>query len=138
MMAAEKLNTLGAEGWELIAIDHTGPTTRMYVFRRPGTGAPKADSKTTTDPAPEKKVELRNEIKMYALKNANAIELTQLIDEVLRVSKAPTMRVVAEPRTNQIIVNGPIEIHAQIIALLDRLDLPGENENPKGFKKKKN
>jgi len=135
-MTEGKLNSLGAEGWELAAIDVPPVGGRTYIFRRPGVGAPKADTKPAVEPGVEKKAEQRSEIRVYALKNANAIELTRLIDEVLRVSKSPVTRVVADPQTNLIVVNGPMEIHSQIIGLIDRLDIPSDHERPKVLKKK--
>src|SRR5262245_37384653 len=66
------LNRLGAEGWELVAIDsHSGAKPArdsMYVFRRPATGKPAADTKQAVDSGPKTKEEPRSELRIYQLK----------------------------------------------------------------------
>jgi len=59
------------------------------------------------------------------------------MEELLRINKL-RLRVLAEPRTNQVIVNGTKEAQEQIEALISRLDMPADNEPaPKEFLKKK-
>jgi hypothetical protein len=45
MPVPEALRILGAEGWELVAIDHPaaagGPSGHYYVFKRMGEGSPR-------------------------------------------------------------------------------------------------
>ncbi len=133
------LNKLGAEDWELITVDRQSPHSSMLFFRRPATGKPAPDVKPDLEPAPKgkEKVEDVLEFRIYALKNANAVDMAHLMEELLRINKL-RLRVLAEPRTNQVIVNGTKEAQEQIEALISRLDMPADNEPaPKEFLKKK-
>jgi hypothetical protein len=139
------LNKLGADGWELVAIEPSAPSrTGVYYFRRPNTGPPKAESKqgkgkggsasslaagTSALAAEGWNMDLR----IYPLKNASAAELADLLLDVLSVNKFP-LRIAVDRRSNQLIVNGPMIAHEKIGALLNRLDMPGDNE-PKREKK---
>jgi Bacterial type II/III secretion system short domain len=133
------LNDLAAEGWELVAIDPgaggKAAKASVYVFRRPATAKPKADVKPAPQPAPKEKAESKLELRIYPLKHGNAVDLAHLIENVLQPNNLP-MRVVADPRTNQVLVNGSAAAQEAVQALLDRLDRPARNE-PAAFDKKK-
>jgi type II secretory pathway component GspD/PulD (secretin) len=67
------------------------------------------------------------DLRTYPLKNASAAELADLLLDVLSVNKFP-LRIAVDRRSNQLIVNGPMVAHEKIGALLNRLDMPGDNE----------
>lgn len=160
------LDKLGAEGWELVAIE---PTQRLgsastMIFRRPvaknmvadpkpnqggpgprgvkpgGFGPAVGPNEKAPEPAPKKAAAPKTELRVYSLKYANAVDLAGLIEAVLAPTD-PRMRIAAEPRTNQIVVNGTGDAHDNVQALLSRLDVsaptPGDIAIPGGTKKKK-
>lgn len=119
----ETLNNLGSAGWELTGVEPAdkGRPSR-YIFRRPLAGNPKIDA--ATDPAPKEKADVKLELRTYVMKHASAVEIAGILSDVLRVSKTDPLRIVAEPRTNQLIVNGSMPMHAEIMALVEKLDAP--------------
>jgi hypothetical protein len=139
-----ELNKLGDDGWELVAIQSSEMSRgiqSVYVFKRLATSKAKADDKGA--PPPDKgKESAKLELRTYVLKHASASDMAQLLDDVLRINKY-VMRIAADSRTNQIIVNATTDAHEDIGLLLQRLDLPGDNVRPGiggpppgGFKKK--
>ena len=141
------------QGWELVAIEPAdrprGVITATYVFKRPATGKPKGEDKPDAKPAPKATDGPKTELRLYQLKNANAADMVALIDEVLSINRG-AMRVTADRRTNQVIVNAPSETQFDIEALLQRLDVAGAEKerpgeagpaggigSPPGFSKKK-
>lgn len=123
----EGLNKLGNEGWELVAIESSsqkaGNPPSNYIFRRPTTKA-LIEPKPAVEPKLKEKPEARSEVRIYLLKHADPQEAAALLNDVLRVSRQDPMRIAADSRTNQIIVNGPVPAHVEIEALLQRLDVP--------------
>lgn len=121
-----KLNKLGADGWELVAIDQSqakeGPTT--MVLRRPLAEKQKPAAKRAPEPGPNKP-EPMLELRTYALKHASATDLVGVVKDVLEPNQFH-MRIVAEQRTNQLIVNGPMEAQLAVQTLLNQLDVPTE------------
>ncbi len=77
------------------------------------------------DPEPAPKLELR----IYPLKHADAAVLAVLIADVLQPNNL-RMRVVADPRTKQLLVNGPADAQEAVQILVNRLDVPAANEAP--------
>lgn len=129
------LNALGGDAWELITVEPASTSrTGTFIFRRPVAGQTKAEKKPALEKTPTEKAEPQMELRMYTIKFADARELSQLINEVLRNPNRP-MRIVAEPRTNQLVVNTTMESHTEILKLLDRLDTPSDNEKPKTKRK---
>jgi hypothetical protein len=120
------LNQLGADGWELVAVESPGPkgTYAKYIFRRPAGTRPKGEPKPGGAPGPKEKPEARLELRMYQLKNAIAQDVSALLSDVLRASARDPMRVAADPRTNQVVVNATAQLHGEIEALVQRLDVP--------------
>ncbi|MBI3821332.1 MAG: hypothetical protein HY289_01485 [Planctomycetes bacterium] len=116
------LNKLGADFWELVALETGTNKVTAYIFRRPAAEKPKADGKPAADPAPKEKAADRLETRVYALKHTSAPELVPLLDEVLRAKKNNIV-IAADPRSNQLVVNGSPRAHADIEALLQRLDV---------------
>ena len=72
---------------------------------------------------PKKKAEATLELRIYPLKHASATDLVILVENALEPNHF-TMRVVAEQRTNQLIVNGPADAHAAVQTILNQLDVP--------------
>jgi hypothetical protein len=114
------LNKLGADGWELSAIEpytHMGPgmsQPAQYVFKRPAVRA--------AAPAAKKAEALQ----LVRLKYANAAELAKTLNAVLRKGEAGT--VVVDERTNSIILQMAEEKLREVMTLLVELD---SEETPK-------
>jgi Bacterial type II/III secretion system short domain len=123
------LNALGADGWELVAVEPLKINSR-YIFRRPLTSQPKPAAKPAPEPAPKEKEETKLEFRVYPLQNAKAVDMAGLLSDVLQIFKYP-LRVVADPATNQLLVAGPIDAHVAVRALLECLDRPGVNDAPR-------
>jgi hypothetical protein len=127
------LNALGADAWELIAMESSSTSRQgMFIFRRPLAGQPKPEMKPAPEKALKEKAEPQLELRLYPLKFADVHELSQLINSVLRDRP---IRLAAEPRTNQLIVNATMESHGQIQMLLERLDIPMDTDKAKPSKK---
>jgi hypothetical protein len=124
------LNKLGDEGWELTAVepgDRSRGVSASYIFRRPATRKAKADERPAAPPAPKEKEAAKLELRVYALKHGSAADMAKILDDVLAINKY-AMRIAAEPRSNQVIVNATKEAHGDIEALLQRLDVPAAGE----------
>jgi uncharacterized protein (TIGR03067 family) len=69
------------------------------------------------------------DFKIFPLKNASAIALAKVLDELLNGDAgAKRIRVVADPVTNQLLVRGREDDVVTIAKLLQQLDVPAENE----------
>jgi hypothetical protein len=104
----------------------------VYVFRRQLTGQPKAETKPKggADSGPKAK-EARLELRVYALKHANAVDMSNLVTEALQLN-AFKMTVVPSSRTNQLVVNATMDAHLEIQALLNQLDVEGKDQPAAG------
>jgi len=81
-------------------------------------------SKASADVAIEKDAEARATIEVVPLKYASADQIAMELRSVLEGLKSRrSMRVVADSRTNSIIVTGPREDLAQVLALIEKLDV---------------
>jgi hypothetical protein len=133
------LNELGAEGWELIGIE-TGAksSSYSYIFRRPGTNKPRSDAKRAAEPAPKEKADASIEFRIYRLKHASAINVGRVIEELMRTGRQDSLRVVADPQTNQLLMKGPVQMHLDVEAILKCLDVPSDDASPPpgAFKKR--
>lgn len=132
------LNKLGAEGWDLVAINPGPPNQQgmaMFIFRRPS-GAVKIEPKAIADPAPKAMAEPKLDLRIYLLKNANASDIANIVGDVVRAGKQ-TVRIVPDPRTNQVIVFAPTDMHDMIEALIQRIDIDILPPNPPKAGKKK-
>jgi hypothetical protein len=129
------LSKVGADGWELVAIN-PGPPNQpgmaQFIFRRPIGG----DKKAAPMPAP-KAVDAQEVlvVNIYRLKNAKAVEVARLVEEVMQLNEQ-RMRIVPDPRTNQIVVNTTTAAHQIIEDVLARLDVPADLLPPDAVKKK--
>ena len=112
------LNKLGDDGWELIAVEPRGRPegwgtagrTVLY-FKRPAGRASASAPPGAAD------------FKVFALKNAEAAAAAKAIDKMLGGAGAG-VRLVADDRTNQLLVRGSAEDLITIAAILERLDVP--------------
>jgi type II/III secretion system protein len=134
------MNKLGNDGWELIAVEpgQAAAQVAKYIFRRPLTGQAKAkaDKKPAVQLEPKEKAEPRLEVRMYILKHASAQDAAALITDVLRTNRAEPMRIAADARTNQVVVNASQPMQTEIAEILQRLDLPDATELAPGGNKK--
>jgi hypothetical protein len=78
---------------------------------KPGTDAPKA-----------------NDFHILALKYARAADVARLLQEMYATKGEPTLRVTAEPITNQVLVSAPAAQLAEIRAILAKIDVAADNE----------
>lgn len=135
---ATGLNKLGSEGWELAGIESSNDKGRssLYIFRRPYTGPAKADAtKPAPESAPKEKADAKLEVRMFVLKNANAQEVAALVMDIFRTNRSDPIRVAADPRTNQVIINATPEMQNEIAAIIQRLDTADAAAQPGGKKK---
>lgn len=64
------------------------------------------------------------ELRVYALKNAEAREANMLLQNLVQRGNAQ-VQIVADQRTNTLIVSGPAAIHERIANLVRTIDVPG-------------
>jgi hypothetical protein len=131
------LNRLGAEGWELAAIEP--PLT--YLFKRPVAtppaanrgqrgGGPAADRRpAAAAPAPA-----APELRVFQLKHASARDLATTLAKLFPDGgpRGPA-RFVSDSRTNSVLAFGPTVELEMAEAVLSRLDTPDEKK-PAGGK----
>jgi hypothetical protein len=124
------LNALGAEGWELVSIDSSAKPTsgNRYIFRRPGAAKPRTDTKPAVAPASTEKADAKIDFRVYRMRHANAVEVARMLDELMRTGRSDSLRVVADPHTNSLLLKGPAQAQFDVEAILQHLDLPGEAE----------
>jgi hypothetical protein len=109
------LNKLGADGWELSAIEpytSMGPGVSQpaqYVFKRPAKAA-----------APAAKKGAAEEVQLIRLKYANAAEVAKTLSAVFRKGEGAT--VVADERTNALILQAAEEKLREMRTLIAELD----------------
>ena len=108
-----------------------------YIFRRPGTGKPRGNAKPAVEPAPKEKADASIEFRIYRLKHASAINVGRMIEELIRTGRQDSLRVVADPHTNQLLMKGPVQMHLDVEAILNRLDVPSDDASPPGAFKKR-
>jgi len=121
---AAGLNKLGDEGWELVAVEsHALPgggaaysVLATFYFKRP-TARPEA---RVESPPPS-----QEEIKAFRLKHANAGAVKKALQELFGAD-GKRMRLVADERTNQVIVQASTEDLFKIAAILQILDVAAE------------
>jgi hypothetical protein len=110
------LNKLGADGWELSAIEpytSMGPGVSQpaqYVFKRPAARAA----------APAAKKGAAEEVQLIRLKYANAAEVAKTLSAVFRKGEGAT--VVADERTNALILQAAEEKLREMRTLIAELD----------------
>jgi hypothetical protein len=121
---AAGLNKLGEESWELVAVEASSPPENLpgrpagkttpvtYYFKRQA---------TTRAEAPPPAV---GDFKSFALKSANSVQAIKVIQELLGTD-GKRVRLVADERTNQILVQAPPDDLARIEKILFLLDGPG-------------
>jgi type II secretory pathway component GspD/PulD (secretin) len=105
------LNALGDDSWELIAVEPGGRSAResSFYFKRPvQAAAPSPDSA---------------EFLAIQLKYADAAEAAKALDKVFD-GGAGRIRVVADPRANQLLIKASAIDWAAIRVILQRLDVP--------------
>ena len=125
---AAGLNKLGDEGWELVAVtgvvaagfDRAAPRApEYYLKRRKGSSAREESAAAPADDA---------QVRLVRLKHAEARALAAMLEEVFAGSGGmPTL--VADPRTNLLIIRGSPKEVAQVEELADRLDIPGPEKS---------
>jgi type II secretory pathway component GspD/PulD (secretin) len=137
------LNKLGAEGWELIAIE----SPLAYLFKRPAAlsaasnrgqrgGGPAANRGQRWpagrgSDAPAAPAVAALEIKVFRLKFAPALEAEKVLSKVLLVGGGGEgLRLASDPRTNSVVAHGPAARLQEVEALLMRLDTPDERKPP--------
>jgi hypothetical protein len=114
---AAGLNKLGDDGWELVAVVPEGRPERRagqatFYFKRPARQAEAAQPGA-------------GEFKVIRLKNLSAVQTAKILQELLGAD-GKRCRIVAEPVTNQILVNAtPIDL-ITIAKILDLLDVPAD------------
>lgn len=140
------LNQVGAEGWELVGID-AGPVAKSsaahsYIFRRPGMFKQRGEAKPAAEQAPKQKAEERLEFRVHRMKHAEANDVARVISDLMITGSKNSLRVVADPTTNQLLLKGPTQLLVEVEALLQRLDVPRDAGPPpppgpgkKGFKR---
>jgi general secretion pathway protein D len=69
---------------------------------------------------------VKPDVRIFALKNAPAAEMAATFKAVFG-STDKTLRIVADERTNSLIVYGPADVLTTMEAVLGRLDVPAEN-----------
>lgn len=124
---AEKLQKLGAAGWELAAIDpgRDKQSASAYIFRRP-----LADKQKLAPEQEPKKAAAQLQMRTYTVNSvANTGELAKIIEHILEPNRYE-MRVVGIGN-NLLIVNGPAEAHEAVQALLRRIEEIVERANDK-------
>jgi hypothetical protein len=111
------LNKLGAEGWELVAVDPTAKGAGRYLFKRPGGRA--AGERAEGKP-PSAAAEVPTPIQIVRLKNARAADTAKLLMAVF--GKAAGLQVIADDRTNSLLVGGSLDQQAELLKLVVELD----------------
>jgi hypothetical protein len=102
----EGLNSLGAEGWEVITADPGGRGTEpVYLLKRP---------------ARAKANERLLETKIVNLRFARAAEMAKVITAVYQ--RAGVLRVVADERTNSVVLSADEECMKEVMAVIAELD----------------
>ncbi len=80
------------------------------------------------EPAPSPAAGGRAEIKVVALRNANAVELQKTLDKLF----GSEVQILADPRTNSLILRGPEKDLMTVLALIERLDTPAKTDEQPG------
>jgi type II secretory pathway component GspD/PulD (secretin) len=70
------------------------------------------------------------------LKHASAVDVGRMIEELMGTGRQDSLRVVANPNTNQLLLKGTAQVQLEIEAILQRLDLPPNDRPPPGPSKK--
>jgi len=127
---AAGLNKLGDEGWELVAVPGVEagrggfgqPQAHEYYFkRRKGPAAEKAPAAQKAA-ARETPTDADGRVVIYPLKNARAPELAKTVQQVLAY-RGDRIIVIADPRTNSLIIRGPQKQVIDVENLVQRLDI---------------
>jgi hypothetical protein len=121
---AAGLNKLGADGWELVAVeprtdrDHGAKPSGQaaFYFKRPAARAEGA--RAEAGPSGE------GDFRVFRLKNASAVDTAKLLQELFGDNRR--IRIVADPNTNSLLVRGTDIDLATVAALLDKCDVPGK------------
>jgi hypothetical protein len=119
------LNKLGDEGWDLYVVPTT-PTAAgrgkapEYYFKRVKGPAAKEPPKTDA-PKEEARDDAHEVIK---LKYVSAVDVAKTADALFGGKGAAAPRVVAEPISNSVLVNGTAQQTATVRALVTLLDVP--------------
>jgi hypothetical protein len=116
------LNSLGAEGWELAAVEPgSGGRVTLYLFKRP---APAGQGKQA------KKAEKEDEppVQIVRLKHATAAQLAKTLTAVFR--KAQGAQFVAEERTNSLVITADLNTMREAVRVITALDEPEEKPAP--------
>jgi hypothetical protein len=125
------LNLVGAEGWELCGIETSKSNQHTYLFRRSGMNKPRTDAKPAIPPASTEKADAKVDFRVYRLKHANAVEVARMLDELMRTGRSDSLRIVADPHTNSLLLRGPAQVHFDVEAILQHLDVPGAADAPR-------
>jgi Bacterial type II/III secretion system short domain len=119
------LNKVGDDGWELVAVTpaqeaRPGTPSRPaeFYFKRPKGQAPREERRSapTQEAAPEA-------FQIVRLKYAPAPELGKTLQSVFGRG---ALVIVAEPRTNALILRGPMKQIEEVLMLVRDLDVEGE------------
>jgi hypothetical protein len=141
------LNRLGAEGWELVAIE----APLVHWFKRPAAPSPAADRGRRDGGAAGNRGQRRPagkgpdaparpaaaaaaEIKVFRLKFAPAQDAEAVLSKVLLAGGGGEgLRLASDPRTNSVVAQGAAARLQEVEALLAQLDTPDERR-PAGGK----
>jgi type II secretory pathway component GspD/PulD (secretin) len=68
------------------------------------------------------KADAPEEFQIFALKNADAVKLAKVLDEIFNSKAGKALRIVADEQTNSILVRGPADQMETVKAVIARLD----------------
>jgi uncharacterized protein (TIGR03067 family) len=114
---ARGLNKVGEEGWELASVAAgipvgAGRTAEEYYFKRPAAAKRDASAEESG----------KTVTKVFPLRFAKASEMEKLLDKML----GKRVRLAANDRTNQLIVEGDFEAVLDVAKLLQEVDAAGK------------
>ncbi len=127
---AAGLDKVGEEGWELVYVPPGDQYS--YYFKRPKASV-RHEGPLTREPAAGTTEELQ--VRILMLKHAQAPDLAKTLSQLFAQRGLPPT-LVAEPRTNALIVRGTKKEIEGVEELAQRLDIPGADAVPPPAPKK--
>jgi type II secretory pathway component GspD/PulD (secretin) len=122
---SDGLNKLGADGWELVTVEPSSPSTSpLFLFKRPAAGSRRAQRE---NPAQQAEPQVKD-FRVYRLRYADATELAQTLLKLLQGGDGQALRLVGDQRTNSLLGAGSPQQQAQVEALINELDRPVEGK----------